>query len=61
MPEIGRGVREVRNRTREGAFRLFYVVEHASAVYVLPAFQTKMQKTSTQDVEKGRARYKLIP
>lgn len=27
MPEVGRGVREIRNRTRDGAFRVFYVVE----------------------------------
>lgn len=61
MPDIGPGVREIRNRTKDGAFRVFYVVENATAVYVLHAFQKKSQKTSIRDIEKGRARYKLIP
>jgi len=61
MPEVGRGVREIRNRTRDGAFRVFYVVENATDVYVVHAFVKKTQRTSAQDLEKGRARYKLIP
>ena len=61
MPEIGRGVREIRNRTRDGAFRVFYVVESQTDVYVLHAFQKKAQRTAKQDLDKGRARYKLIP
>jgi phage-related protein len=61
MPEVGRGVREIRNRTRDGTFRVFYVVENATDVYVLHAFQKKTQRTSALDLEKGRARYKLIP
>ena len=61
MPEIGRGVREIRNRTKDGAFRVFYVVESATDVYVLHAFQKKSQRTSALDLEKGKSRYKLIP
>ena len=61
MPTVGAGVREIRNRTKDGAFRVFYVVESATAVYVLHAFHKKTQQTSAQDIEKGRARYKLIP
>lgn len=61
MPEVGRGVREIRNRTRDGAFRVFYVVESGTDVYVLHAFQKKTQRTAKQDLDKGRARYKLIP
>lgn len=61
MPAVGAGVREIRNRTREGAFRVFYVVESATDVYVLHAFQKKTQRTSPKDIEKGKARYKLIP
>lgn len=61
MPEVGRGVREIRNRTKDGAFRVFYVVESATDVYVLHAFQKKSQRTSALDLEKGKARYKLIP
>jgi phage-related protein len=61
MPDVGAGVREVRIRTQDGAFRVFYVVESATDVYVLHAFQKKTQRTSAQDIAKGKARYKLIP
>lgn len=61
MPSVGAGAREIRVRTQDGAFRVFYVVESATDVYVLHAFQKKTQKTSPKDIEKGRARYKLIP
>lgn len=61
MPQVGPGVREIRNRTKDGAFRVFYVVESATDVYVLHAFQKKSQRTSAQDLEKGKSRYKLIP
>ncbi len=61
MPQVGAGVREIRSRTQDGAFRAFYVVESASAVYVLHVFQKKTERTLPQDIEKGRARYKLIP
>lgn len=61
MPDVGAGVREIRNRTKDGAFRIFYVVESATDVYVLHAFQKKTQRTSPKDIDKGKARYKLIP
>ena len=61
MPDVGAGTREIRIRTSDGAFRVFYVVESATDVYVLHAFQKKTQKTSPRDIEKGRTRYKLIP
>jgi phage-related protein len=61
MPTIGAGACEIRIRTRDGAYRVFYVVESAHAVYVLHAFQKKSQKTPAFDIEKGKARYRLIP
>jgi phage-related protein len=61
IPIVGAGVREVRIRTLDGAFRVFYVVENATHVYVLHAFQKKTQRTSALDVAMGRARFKLIP
>lgn len=59
MPTIGKGAREIRTRTEDGAFRVFYVVESSSDVYVLHAFQKKTQKTPKHDIDKGKARYKL--
>jgi len=60
MPEVGRGVREIRNRTGDGSFRVFYIVVSAADVYVLHAFCKKSQRTPVKDLDKGRARYKLI-
>jgi len=61
MPTVGKGVREIRIRMPDGAYRVFYVVENAAAVYVLHAFQKKTRRTSQQDLDKGKTRYKLIP
>ena len=61
MPQVGAGVREIRNRTRDGAFRVFYAVDGAHDVYVLHVFQKKTERTAALDIEKGRARYKLVP
>lgn len=61
IPAVGKGAREIRIRNQDGAFRVFYVVESATDVYVLHAFQKKTQRTSRQDLEKGIARYKQIP
>ncbi len=60
MSTVGAGVREIRIRTADGAFRVFYVVEREDAVYVLHAFQKKTERTSRQDIERGRARYRMI-
>jgi len=60
MPSVGAGVREIRIRSEEGAFRVFYVVESETAVYVLHAFNKKTQKTPRVDIERGKERYKLI-
>jgi phage-related protein len=61
MPAIGKGAREIRIRCADGAWRVFYVVENSAAIYVLHAFQKKVQKTAQKDIEKGKARYRLIP
>jgi len=61
MPDVGAGVREVRTRSKEGTFRVFYLVESATDVYVLHAFQKKTQRTAPHDLAKGKARCKLIP
>ena len=61
MPDVGAGTREIRIRTSDGAFWVFYVVESATDVYVLHAFQKKSQKTTARDIEKGKSRYRLIP
>ncbi len=49
MPSVGPGVREIRMRMR-GAWRVIYVDNRESAVYVLHAFEKKTQRTSKRDM-----------
>jgi phage-related protein len=60
MTAIGSGVREIRIRDKEGAFRVIYVASFVDAVYVLHCFQKKTQKTATVDIELARRRYKSL-
>jgi phage-related protein len=60
MNSIGPGVREIRIRESDGAFRVIYVATFADAVYVLHCFQKKTQKTSTGDKELAKRRYKEL-
>ena len=60
MPDIGRGVREIRIADRSGAFRIIYVASIGESIYVLHAFQKKTQKTATADLNAAKLRYKLI-
>jgi phage-related protein len=61
MASVGGGVREIRIRLKSGAWRVLYVVESDTAVYVLHAFRKTTQKTARSDIDKGRVRYALIP
>jgi len=60
MNDIGPGVKEIRIRDNDGAFRVFYVASFAVTVYVLHCFQKKTQKTSAGDKELGKRRYKEL-
>lgn len=60
MPDIGRGVREIRIAERSGAFRIIYVASIGESIYVLHAFRKKTQKTSIADLNAAKLRYKLI-
>ena len=59
MPIIGPGVKEIRIHLL-GEWRVIYVAKFRDAVYVLHSFQKKSRKTSRQDIELARQRYKLI-
>lgn len=58
MNGIGSGVREIRIREKDGAFRVIYVAKFADAVYVLHCFQKKTQKTSSDDIALAARRYR---
>ncbi len=58
MSTIGPGVREIRIRDADGAFRVIYVAKFETAIYVLHCFQKKTQKTSRGDIALATRRYK---
>src|ERR1700752_783053 len=59
MQTVGLGVREIRIQIA-GAHRVFYLATRADAVYVLHAFEKKTQKTSSQDLQIGRNRFRAL-
>jgi phage-related protein len=60
MPTVGSGVREIRVRESSGAFRCIYLATRPEGVYVLHCFQKKTQKTSQQDLDLARRRFKSL-
>jgi phage-related protein len=59
MPVIGPGVNEVRIHVL-GEWRVIYVAKLRNTVYVLHAFQKKTRKTSRQDIDLARQRYRRV-
>ena len=57
MASIGSGVREIRIREPNGAFRVVYLAKVADTVFVLHCFQKKTEKTSREDVALARRRF----
>lgn len=60
MPEIGRGVEEIRIWDEAGTFRVIYTARVADTVYVLHAFQKKAQRTAQRDIDKARRRFEEL-
>jgi phage-related protein len=60
MPQIGRGVEEIRLRDDSGIYRVVYTARLADAVYVLHAFQKKTQATAKRDIDLARQRLQQI-
>jgi phage-related protein len=60
MPEIGKGVEEIRIREDSGAFRVIYTARLPDAVYVIHAFQKKTQTISRRDIEIARLRFSKL-
>lgn len=60
MPEIGKGVEEIRVRDESGIYRVMYTARLADAIYVLHAFQKKTMKTSKQDMAIAKLRFKRL-
>lgn len=59
LKDVGKGAYEIRVHLN-GAWRVIYVAKFANAIYVLHAFEKKTRKTSQNDMELAKRRYKLI-
>lgn len=57
MGSVGAGVREIRIREQDGAFRVLYFAKFAAAVYVLHCFRKTTQKTARGDLALAKKRY----
>jgi phage-related protein len=60
MATIGAGVREIRIRETNGAFRVIYVAKFAEAVFVLHCFRKTTQKTAQTDIDLATRRYNAM-
>jgi phage-related protein len=59
IQSVGPGVNEIRIHAL-GEWRVIYIAKIRDAIYVLHAFQKKTQKTSRNDIDLARKRYKQI-
>ena len=59
MTSAGQGVREIRLH-QGGEHRIIYIAKFDEAVYVLHAFQKKVQRTAKQDIEIAKSRLRDI-
>ncbi|MBX3431167.1 MAG: type II toxin-antitoxin system RelE/ParE family toxin [Hyphomonadaceae bacterium] len=60
MQSVGRGVREIRVRGADGAFRVIYIASLGDAIYVLHCFQKTSQRTAREDIALAVRRYKRL-
>jgi phage-related protein len=51
MPNIYKGLFELRLKSKEGAFRVFYLIKKRDSIYVLHAFQKKTEQTPYRTIE----------
>lgn len=59
MSGVGPGTTEIRIHV-EGEWRVLLVAKIVDGIYVLHAFQKKTQKTSQQDIDVAKKRYREI-
>ena len=57
LPQIGRGVEEIRVWGNRGTYRVVYIARFVDAVYVLHAFQKKAQRTTKKDIDIAATRF----
>jgi phage-related protein len=51
MPNIDKGVYELRFKEKNNIYRIFYIIKKKDAIYIVHAFQKKTQKTPKKNIE----------
>jgi phage-related protein len=63
LPQVGRGVQEIRIADSKEAYRVIYVASIATRIYVLHAFHKKSKQgieTPKTEVELAQRRYRML-
>jgi len=60
MPAISSGVSELRVRSEDGIFRVFYYTASSKGVLVFHAFQKKTKKTPLSEINLAKTRLKEL-
>ncbi len=60
MPQLGRGVEEIRLRHFSGAYRVIYLARFAEAIYVLHCLNKKTRRTAEHEKQIVRNRLQVI-
>ena len=60
MPQLGRGVEEIRLRHFSGAYRVIYLARFAEAIYVLHCFNKTTRRTAEHEKQIVRNRLQVI-
>lgn len=60
MSIIGKGVKEIRLKDKDGAFRIIYTANFADKIYILHSFQKKTEQTDKRDIDLARKRFRSI-
>lgn len=58
MPDVAKGVEELRLKDPKGVYRVFYLASFADAVVIFYAFTKKTQRTPLRDIVLARKRLK---
>ena len=60
MPDIGKGVEEIRIWSNSGTYRVIYTARVSNNIYVLHAFQKKTLQTPVREKDVARRRLKEL-
>jgi len=60
MPDIGKGVHELRFKDSSGIFRIVYIIISRRKIYLVHALKKKTQKTPKASIDLARKRIKEL-